>query len=99
MEKELRKKQKQRRNQKMKHKTFNAIIRNLFGKTLAVTFLFGILAIASFAQTPSFTGRLVNENNSQFATVEGFGTDITNMWARVWINSTDRVRTVFQAKA
>ena len=74
------------------------IIRNSFGKLFAIAFLSGIFAIASFAQTPSFTGKLVNENNSQFATVEGFGTDITNMWARVWINSTNKVRTVFQAK-
>jgi hypothetical protein len=82
----------------MKHNLSNKNIRNLFRKTFIIGLFLGILTIGSFAQTPSFTGKLVNENNSQFATVEGYGTDITNMWARVWINSTNKVRTVFQAK-
>lgn len=73
-------------------------INNLFGKFLAIVFLSVIMAVASFAQTPSFTGKLVNENNSAFADVEVFGTDLSNMWARVWIRSASRVRTVFQAK-
>ncbi|MEK7724400.1 MAG: hypothetical protein AAB336_08645 [Acidobacteriota bacterium] len=82
----------------MKNNLFAKNIRNLFGKSFAVAFLFSIFAVASFAQTPSFTGKLVNENNSAFASVEGFGTDFSNMWARVWMSSTTKVRTVFQAK-
>lgn len=82
----------------MKNTIINAIIRNLFGKFLAIAFLSAVFAVASFAQTPTFTGQLVNENNSPFASVEGFGTDFSNMWARVWIGSTNKVRTVFQAK-
>lgn len=82
----------------MKNNLFVKNIRNLFGKSLAVAFLFGLFTVAAFAQTPSFTGQLVNENNSPFASVEGFGTDLSNMWARVWISSSTKVRTVFQAK-
>ena len=82
----------------MKNNIINAIIRNCFGKTPAIALLFGLLALASSAQTPSFTGQLVNENNSSIASVEGFGTDISNMWARAWMSSTTKVRTIFQAK-
>jgi hypothetical protein len=81
----------------MKNNLFAKNIRNLFAKSLAVAFLFGLFTVASFAQTPTFIGRLVNERNSPFAAVEGFGTNYSNMWARVWMPS-DKVRTVFPAK-
>jgi hypothetical protein len=46
----------------MKNNTFNGIIRNLFGKTLAITFLFGLLAIASYAQS----GKLFYQQGGAF---------------------------------
>lgn len=82
----------------MENNLFAKNIRILFSKSLVSAFLFGLFAVASFSQTPSFTGKLINENNSPFAAVEGFGTDLTNMWARVWMISVTKVRTVFQAK-
>lgn len=81
----------------MKNNLFGKIIRRFFGKTLAVALFLGILTVASFAQTPTFKGRLVNQQGSQVASVEAFGTDISNMWSRVWMN-TDKLRIVFQAK-
>ena len=81
----------------MKHNLLIKNIRNLFGKTFAIALFLGVLSIASFAQTPTFTGRLVNQSGSQVATVEAFGTDISNIWSRVWM-SPDKLRIVFQAK-
>lgn len=82
----------------MKNNIFNGIIGKLFGKTLAIAFLLGILSIASLAQTPTFTGKLVNQAGSPFATVEVFGTDVSTYWSRVWM-STNKIRTVFPSKS
>lgn len=82
----------------MKNNIINGIIRGLFGKSLIITLFVGILSIASLAQTPTFTGHLVNQQGSQFATVEVFGADLSNFWARAWM-SPGKVRTVFPSKS
>ena len=81
----------------MPNNFIKAIIRSLFGKTLAMALFLGVLGVGSFAQTPTFTGHLVNQSGSQVATVEAFGTDLSNMWSRVWMGS-DKIRTVFPPK-
>lgn len=72
--------------------------RHSFGKTLVITLFLIAFGGSTFAQTPTFRGRLLNENGSQFATVEAFGTDISNYWSRVWMSS-NKLRIVFPAKS
>ena len=81
----------------MKNNHFFYKLTNSFGKTFAAILFLAVLSAVSFAQTPSFKGRLVNEKGSAFATVEAFGTDVSNYWSRVWMNS-NKLRIVFPAK-
>lgn len=63
----------------MKNNTFNTIIRNLFGKSFLVVFLFAIFSVASFAQ--SQTVALYNKSNNGH---EGYIYVYASTWQINW---------------